>query len=150
SRVWRQLGSPRRLEGEVRPSEPVPTQSEHPAGHCRSERLTTAVIAFPAKFTKATKGFFVAFISDDSSTMRDRDIQGNPLRARLESGQLAVGLGVRLARSIEIAPLAARWGFDWLFLDLEHSAMSLQVAADISVAAIGAGVTPLARVSARD
>ncbi len=82
--------------------------------------------------------------------MPDRALPVNPLRARLTRGELAVGLGVRLARSIEIAPLAARWGFDWLFLDLEHSAMSLQVAADISVAAIGAGVTPLARVPARD
>ena len=57
---------------------------------------------------------------------------------------------MRVARSVEIAPLAARWGYDWLFLDLEHSPMSLQVAADISVAALGSGVAPLARVSRRD
>jgi 2-keto-3-deoxy-L-rhamnonate aldolase RhmA len=74
----------------------------------------------------------------------------NPLRARLQRGELAVGLGVRLARVSETAPLAARCGFDWLFLDLEHSPMSLETAAAISVAALGAGVAPLARVSARD
>ena len=57
---------------------------------------------------------------------------------------------MRIARSVEIAPLAARWGYDWLFLDLEHSSMPLQVAADISIAALGNGVAPLARVSRRD
>ena len=39
-------------------------------------------------------------------------------------------------------------GFDWLFLDLEHNSMDLDTAVQISVAALGAGIAPIARVPA--
>lgn len=74
----------------------------------------------------------------------------NPARARLERGDTALGVGLRLARTVEFAPLMANCGYDWLFIDLEHSAMSLDTAADISVVALGAGIAPLARVPAAD
>jgi 2-keto-3-deoxy-L-rhamnonate aldolase RhmA len=37
-------------------------------------------------------------------------------------------------------------GFDWLFLDMEHGVMSLDACAQISVAALDAGIAPIARV----
>jgi 2-keto-3-deoxy-L-rhamnonate aldolase RhmA len=37
-------------------------------------------------------------------------------------------------------------GFDWLFLDLEHSAMSIETAAQLAIAALDAGIAPIARV----
>ena len=37
-------------------------------------------------------------------------------------------------------------GFDWLFLDLEHSALSIETAAQIAVAALDAGIAPIVRV----
>jgi 4-hydroxy-2-oxoheptanedioate aldolase len=37
-------------------------------------------------------------------------------------------------------------GFDWLFIDMEHGALSLDTAMQISVAALGTGITSLVRV----
>ena len=51
-----------------------------------------------------------------------------------------------MARTVEIAPLMATAGFDFLFIDLEHGVMSLDLAGQISVAANAAGITPVVRV----
>lgn len=72
----------------------------------------------------------------------------NPARERLERGELALGIGLRLARSADIAAAMRAAGFDWLFIDLEHGAMSLETAAQICIAALGAQITPIVRVAA--
>jgi len=43
----------------------------------------------------------------------------------------------------------ATCGFDWLFIDLEHGTMPLDIAVQISCAALTAGITPLVRVPSR-
>jgi 2-keto-3-deoxy-L-rhamnonate aldolase RhmA len=68
---------------------------------------------------------------------------------RLKAGELAVGIILRSARTVDIAPAMKAAGFDWLFLDLEHNSMDLDTAVQISVAALGAGIAPVARVPAR-
>jgi len=70
----------------------------------------------------------------------------NIAREKLEAGQLSLGVGVRLTRSVEIAKAMAVTGFDWLFLDMEHGVMSLEACAQIATAALDAGITPIARV----
>jgi 4-hydroxy-2-oxoheptanedioate aldolase len=70
----------------------------------------------------------------------------NVARERLERGELSLGTGVRLTRSVEIAIAMKTAGFDWLFLDLEHGTMSIDAAAQIAAAALDAGIAPLARV----
>lgn len=70
----------------------------------------------------------------------------NVAREKLEAGQLSLGCGVRLTRSVEIAIAMKAAGFDWLFLDLEHGTMSIEAAAQIATAALDAGIAPLARV----
>lgn len=70
----------------------------------------------------------------------------NPARERLNAGELSLGVGLRQARTVEIAKLMRAAGFDWLFIDLEHNAMSIETAAEISVAALDAGIAPLVRV----
>jgi 2-keto-3-deoxy-L-rhamnonate aldolase RhmA len=72
----------------------------------------------------------------------------NPARERLERGELSIGLGIRLARTVEIAKILKTSGYDWIFLDLEHGTMSLDTAAQISVAALDAGISPIVRVPA--
>jgi 2-keto-3-deoxy-L-rhamnonate aldolase RhmA len=72
----------------------------------------------------------------------------NAARERLEAGELAVGIILRQARTVDIAPAMKACGFDWLFLDLEHNSMDLDTAVQISVAALGAGIAPIARVPA--
>ena len=70
----------------------------------------------------------------------------NVAREKLEQGHLSLGVGVRMTRSVEIARAMAVAGFDWLFLDMEHGVMSLEACAQISVAALDAGIAPIARV----
>ncbi|MBV9825484.1 MAG: aldolase [Alphaproteobacteria bacterium] len=70
----------------------------------------------------------------------------NVARERLEQGHLSLGVGIRLTRSVEIAKAMAVAGFDWLFLDMEHGVMSLEACAQISTAALDAGIAPIARV----
>jgi 2-keto-3-deoxy-L-rhamnonate aldolase RhmA len=71
----------------------------------------------------------------------------NVARERLDRGELSLGIGLRFSRSVDIAAIARSSGFDWLFIDLEHSAMSIDTASQIAVAALDAGIAPLARVT---
>ncbi len=61
---------------------------------------------------------------------------------------MALGIILRQARTVDIAPAMKACGFDWLFLDLEHNSMDLDMAVQIAVAALGAGIAPIARVPA--
>lgn len=70
----------------------------------------------------------------------------NVAREKLEAGQLSLGVGIRMTRSVEIAKAMTTAGFDWLFLDMEHGVMSLEACAQISAAALDAGIAPIARV----
>ena len=70
----------------------------------------------------------------------------NPARERLEAGELALGIGLRQARTVDIGKMMKTCGFDWLFIDMEHNAMGIDIATQISVAAQDAGITPIVRV----
>ena len=70
----------------------------------------------------------------------------NDAREKLEQGQLSLGVGIRMTRSVEIGKAMAVAGFDWLFLDMEHGVMSLEACAQISTAALDAGIAPIVRV----
>jgi 2-keto-3-deoxy-L-rhamnonate aldolase RhmA len=70
----------------------------------------------------------------------------NPAKDRLTRGELAIGMGVRALRGIEVARLMKTAGYDFLFIDLEHGATSVETAFQISVAALDAGIAPLVRV----
>ena len=70
----------------------------------------------------------------------------NRTKARLSEGGLALGMGLRQARTVDIATIAGTCGFDWLFIDTEHNSMSIDTACQIAMAAIATGVTPLIRV----
>lgn len=70
----------------------------------------------------------------------------NRTKALLRAGGLALGMGLRQARTVDIASIAGTCGFDWLFIDTEHNSMSIDTAAQIAMAAIATGVTPIVRV----
>ena len=75
---------------------------------------------------------------------------GKRMRERMSAGEVLFGLGTRLARSMEIGVIAADAGMDWLFIDMEHNSIGTDLAAQMSVAASRAGVTPLVRVPGKD
>lgn len=70
----------------------------------------------------------------------------NTTKSKLDAGELALGVGLRNARTVDIAKAMQTAGYDWLFIDLEHSAMPLDIATQISVAAQDKGITPIVRV----
>jgi len=71
----------------------------------------------------------------------------NLTKDKLAAGELALGFGVRLARSVEIAKVAKVCGFDWLFVDLEHNGMSIDTACQMCASALDAGITPIPRAA---
>lgn len=69
----------------------------------------------------------------------------NQAKARLSRNELALGFGVNHLRTSATGMLAAAAGYDWLFIDMEHGAMSVQEATQIAIAALNQGVTPIVR-----
>src|SRR5215467_464312 len=76
----------------------------------------------------------------------DMAIAVNAAKARLKKNELALGIGVRLVRNVDIIKGMKSAGFDWLFLDLEHGSLSIETACEISVAAQDPGIAPIVRV----
>lgn len=70
----------------------------------------------------------------------------NKAKERLENGELALGLGLRVIRGVEVGRMLATCGYDFAFIDMEHSTLTTENAAELSVACHDAGVTPLVRV----
>jgi 4-hydroxy-2-oxoheptanedioate aldolase len=70
----------------------------------------------------------------------------NLARERLERGELSLGVGIRVLRSVEVAKAMKSTGFDWLFIDLEHGALTIETASQMCLAALDVGISPLVRV----
>ena len=77
-------------------------------------------------------------------------IYRNHTRQQLAEGNIALGMGLRLTRSIDIASIAKTCGYDWLFIDMEHSSMDLDTAAQIAMACLPVGITPIVRVPGKE
>ncbi len=69
------------------------------------------------------------------------------LQDRFARGEVALCMATRLSRSADIAMIADACGFDAFFIDMEHSTITLDAAAQICTAALGVGITPLARIA---
>ncbi len=70
----------------------------------------------------------------------------NKTKQRLQAGDIAYGLGIRSARTPETVLAASVCGYDYLFIDAEHSTLNLDTIAHLSATALAAGVTPIVRV----
>src|SRR5471032_3159291 len=55
---------------------------------------------------------------------------------------------IRLVRGVEIARLAATAGFDMIYVDLEHSTLTLEATSQICQAALSEGIAPMVRIPA--
>ena len=69
----------------------------------------------------------------------------NSAKQKLSAGKLVLCMGLRQARSPDIAMIAAECGFDAIYADMQHSPLSLETVAAICVGALGQGITPLVR-----
>jgi 2-keto-3-deoxy-L-rhamnonate aldolase RhmA len=72
----------------------------------------------------------------------------NPVKEKLARGELVASMTVRLVSGIEIVSIAKSAGFDSLYIDLEHSSLTLQATSQISIMALEAGIPALVRVPA--
>jgi len=69
---------------------------------------------------------------------------------QLRAGKLAIGLGLRQARTVDTAQILKTAGFDWMFIDCEHNSMGTDTAAQIAAAALAVGITPVVRVAGKE
>ena len=75
-----------------------------------------------------------------------REIVRNNVKEKLARGELVSSITVRLVRSVEIARIAKTAGFDSIYVDVEHSSLSLETTSQICIAALEIGSAPLVRV----
>jgi 2-keto-3-deoxy-L-rhamnonate aldolase RhmA len=74
----------------------------------------------------------------------------NSAKKKLAASELVLCMGVNQLRTPNIALIAAACGFDAVYIDLEHNPTSLETAAAVCVAALGMGITPIARITSHD
>jgi 2-keto-3-deoxy-L-rhamnonate aldolase RhmA len=75
-------------------------------------------------------------------------IVANTAKRKMAEGAVALGFGVHHLRTSAVPLLAAATGHDWLFIDTEHGAFSVQEATQLCIAALSTGITPIVRVCA--
>ena len=66
-------------------------------------------------------------------------------KEKILNNELCLGVGLRQSRTVDIGKIMASSGYDWLFIDMEHNSMDIDIASQISVAAQDAGITPIVR-----
>ena len=74
----------------------------------------------------------------------------NHTKQQLDAGKLALGMGMRVLRTVDAGMIAKNTGFDWLFIDMEHSAMDVDLASQVAIAALPMGITPIVRVPGKE
>ena len=77
-------------------------------------------------------------------------IYPNNAKQQLAAGNLALGMGMRALRTVDAGMIAKTCGFDWLFIDMEHSAMDVDLASQVAIAALPLGITPIVRVPGKE
>jgi len=73
-------------------------------------------------------------------------MRSNPVKAALKAGKLVVGSEVSGLRSPEVARVYAAGGFDFAFIDMEHSAFGLETVAEAIRISRQSGIVPIVRV----
>lgn len=73
-----------------------------------------------------------------------------PFLRRLRDGELTLMLGIRSSRTADVVRIAREAGYHAVMIDLEHSTMPLDVAAQLCATAGDLGLTPFVRVPEQD
>ena len=84
-------------------------------------------------------------IKSNSSDLPAKDWKDNRLRARLDAGDYVIGLTVT-SSNLETAVLGAKLGFHFLWVEMEHSPVSLETLRGIVLATRGLEAAVIARV----
>src|SRR5258708_17634014 len=77
-----------------------------------------------------------------------RDIVRNSVKEKLARGEVVASMTVRIVPGVEIVRIAKSAGFDTLYIDMEHSALSMAATSQICIMALEAGIPAFVRVPA--
>ncbi len=73
-------------------------------------------------------------------------LRTNLPKARLKQGHIVLGSEVNQLRSTHVPRLFALAGFDFIFIDMEHTAFTLETVAEMILTARSVDITPIVRV----
>jgi len=68
----------------------------------------------------------------------------NPVKAKLRKGESVIGMVITV-NSVEVAAQAANMGFDFIWMEMEHSPISLETVRNVVLATRGLPAVPFAR-----
>lgn len=74
----------------------------------------------------------------------------NTGKSKLAAGELTLCVGLRQARTVDVAMIADQAGFDFIYVDMEHCPISLETTSAICAGCFGLNITPLVRVPGLD
>ena len=74
----------------------------------------------------------------------------NGVKELFKQDKVALGMIARIGRSGDIARIAKTTGHDFVFVDGQHALYSVETTGHIAQAALGCGITPMARVRSCD
>ena len=72
----------------------------------------------------------------------------NVTKKRMAEGKMGLGFGVHHLRTPAVPMIAKATGHDWIFIDNEHGSFSTHEVAQLCIASLPNGVTPIVRVCA--
>ena len=74
----------------------------------------------------------------------------NRVKRALVEGQVQVGTWVNTLATPKITQILATAGFDFIYIDMEHSGFSIETVTDLCFAALSLGLVPIVRPPAKD
>ena len=80
--------------------------------------------------------------------MRANEVVRNNVKEKLARNEVVASMTIRLVRGVEIVQIAKTAGFDMIYIDIEHSTMTLDATGQICLAALNAGIAAMVRVPA--
>lgn len=77
-------------------------------------------------------------------------MRSNKVKRALMNGEVQIGTWVNVIRTPQITQMLATAGFDFMYVDMEHSCLSIETVGDLCYAALAAGLVPIVRPSGKD
>lgn len=74
----------------------------------------------------------------------------NRVKRALREGRVQIGTWVTTIRSPQLPQILATAGFDFIYIDMEHSGFSIETVGELCSAAQAAGLVPIVRPPAKD
>jgi 2-keto-3-deoxy-L-rhamnonate aldolase RhmA len=74
----------------------------------------------------------------------------NQVKRALQEGQVQIGTWVTTLRSPQIPQILRSAGFDFIYIDMEHSDFSIETVGDLCAGALAVGLIPIVRPPAKE